>query len=697
VPQNNADDDDDQDDSDGEGAGHAKPCRPLASRHRSEPLGRSSRRSHHRSHSHRHQHEDRGEDLEGHRGSRRHRRARRASNTGFDQDQSLLQTEAERCSRVRDASNRSRSRSIPRDGSDNAKSGSLDLSKRRTSSGGKKGRIWGGTQGDVQPQQMLPTKTDHHTNTASTAAAAGNFNPTKQQPVSTATASGHEGGREVEGEVTCGTGEESERGESNDSSNSEEDVSKAVAKLLRKRYPALALPLLQVLESRCRPQDLLLLAAAPVKTQQQSLDTTVQRALKSLMGENSLLRSRVRELETLACSSSASSNSSSAPGLNMLPATNNRLWAKARSLGHNPPGPAGPHSLPAILTPDSAPGASPPSGKLVPLRKRHSELPSEVWVGPSSAGSSGAATSSVGSREHSSEAFSELTLRPLQLKRSARNSVYTASTRSFNSRSSSLSRSQSLYSNRSLYNRWSSSVRSSVRSSMRSRSSVRSRATTSDSKQEDEEHHGPDLERMGHDEIAAVAAASLRARGSVPSEGLDQSPSRTDECWIEDSRSPKGVPKHPAARRGDGVEGAEVREHHRLSQGGTGGGWVPRSEMTPYGLQALHERLSSASGSNCNDNGTAGSTRSSRQQHSDIQEAGSAAAATDVRGAQEIEEETAHEGQSLQLSHLLQQHQPQQQGACKEQQTVRDRGQVAKQPPHSAQGIDRLPQCCAVQ
>eukprot|EP00983_Pelagomonas_calceolata_P070776 1150927-Pelagomonas_calceolata.AAC.5 len=48
--------------------------------------------------------------------------------------------------------------------------------------------------------------------------------------------------------------------------------------------------------------------------------------------------------------------------------------------------------------------------------------------------------------------------------------------------------------------------------------------------------------------------------------------------------------------------------------------------------QALHERLSSASGSNCNDNGTAGSTRSSRQQHSDIQEAGSAAAATDVRG-----------------------------------------------------------------
>eukprot|EP00983_Pelagomonas_calceolata_P070772 1150927-Pelagomonas_calceolata.AAC.1 len=103
--------------------------------------------------------------------------------------------------------------------------------------------------------------------------------------------------------------------------------------------------------------------------------------------------------------------------------------------------------------------------------------------------------------------------------------------------------------------------------------------------QEDEEHHGPDLERMGHDEIAAVAAASLRARGSVPSEGLDQSPSRTDECWIEDSRSPKGVPKHPAARRGDGVEGAEVREHHRLSQGGTGGGWVPRSEMTPYGLQ----------------------------------------------------------------------------------------------------------------
>eukprot|EP00983_Pelagomonas_calceolata_P030718 964562-Pelagomonas_calceolata.AAC.2 len=51
---------------------------------------------------------------------------------------------------------------------------------------------------------------------------------------------------------------------------------------------------------------------------------------------------------------------------------------QARSLGHNPPGPAGPHSLPAILTPDSAPGASPPSGKLVPLRKRHSELPSEV-------------------------------------------------------------------------------------------------------------------------------------------------------------------------------------------------------------------------------------------------------------------------------------------------------------------------------
>ncbi|KAF5830405.1 hypothetical protein DUNSADRAFT_14649 [Dunaliella salina] len=432
----------------------------------------------------------------------------------------------------------------------------------------------------------------------------------------------------------------------------------------------------QVVESRCKPEELLMLAAAPVRSQQQSLDATVQGALTSLMEENSVLRSRVRELESLTRSSnSSSSNSSGALGRYVRPATQSRFWAKTRSLGREDP-PAGPRSQPAHFAPYSAPVALRSSGKLMPWSKRHSELLSEVGTGPGSTGNNS---------EHSSEAFSELTLRPVQLKRSARNSVHTASTRS-----GSLSQSQSLCSNRSFSHRWSSSVRSSIRS----RSSARSRATTSDSKQEDEEHHGPDMERMGHDEIAAVAAASFRARGSCALEGLDQGPTSMNERRNEGRRSLPEVPQHLQAGRSDEgqAEGITMggEHHHRLSQGGNNDVPGPRSEMTPYGLQALHERVSSASGSNGNEGGTAGSTRSSKQHHSEIQQHSEIqAAGADTRGVQEIEEETACEGQGGQLPSA------QQQGTPNEQRAVQNDQHVAKQPGSSPQAGQ--PQCCAIQ
>ncbi|KAF5830404.1 hypothetical protein DUNSADRAFT_14648 [Dunaliella salina] len=233
VPQSMASDDGDDDNGDGQ----AKPCRPLASRHRSSEPGRSSRRSRRHHHQCRHQHEGGGREAfeEGDRGSGRHR----ASDTGFAQGQGPCPTEAERCSRGRDASRPStRRHSTPTEGSDTEQGRSLtssatggsfsismELSKRKANSISQHGHIEGGMQGNVQPQQeVLFTKTEHDANTASTAAAAageGDGAP-RQQPVSTSAASCRQGVREAGGGVTSGTGQGSEGGGSDDSSNSEE-------------------------------------------------------------------------------------------------------------------------------------------------------------------------------------------------------------------------------------------------------------------------------------------------------------------------------------------------------------------------------------------------------------------------------------------------------------------------------------------